>query len=310
MADLVSVIVLTYNSGKYVVETLESIKAVNYSPLELVISDDCSSDDTLSLCQNWIDNNSWRFENVLIASNSVNAGIPANCNQGIKISTGTWIKFIAGDDLLIEDSIQHFIKEVHGPLEGEMVFHGRLRSFGEQEASSEDYSDWGDPLSQDFNRAGITAAQQFEILLRFCPVSGPTTFINRKVFEKTGPFDERFRFWEDRPMWLKITSAGFKFNFVDRDVVFYRVHEGSVQKNQGNIFFSRTQLSKDEGSKIIILPYLPPFERILSSYILSVRKMILKISGNRKTLPLNLIYKTLVKPADLLIRTIRKKYSP
>ena len=57
----VTVNVLTYNSSKYVLETLESIKTQTYQPLILHICDDCSTDDTVKICKKWIGENSDRF---------------------------------------------------------------------------------------------------------------------------------------------------------------------------------------------------------------------------------------------------------
>ncbi|MDR0890977.1 MAG: glycosyltransferase [Endomicrobium sp.] len=50
---LVSVCVITYNSSKYVLETLESIKTQTYQNIELIVSDDCSTDDTVEVCENY-----------------------------------------------------------------------------------------------------------------------------------------------------------------------------------------------------------------------------------------------------------------
>ena len=63
-SPLVSVIVITYNSSKFVLETLESIYNQTYSNIELIISDDCSSDETINICQNWLYKNKNRFKNI------------------------------------------------------------------------------------------------------------------------------------------------------------------------------------------------------------------------------------------------------
>src|SRR5450759_2313112 len=97
---LVSIIVVTYNSSKYVLETLESAKAQTYQNIELVVSDDCSTDDTVEICRKWIEENNDRFVRTTLVTSPENKGIPANCNRGIKASKGEWIKLIAGDDLL------------------------------------------------------------------------------------------------------------------------------------------------------------------------------------------------------------------
>jgi len=50
---LVSVVVVTYNSSKYVEETLESIKNQTYPNIELIVTDDCSTDSTVDIVMNW-----------------------------------------------------------------------------------------------------------------------------------------------------------------------------------------------------------------------------------------------------------------
>ena len=55
--QLVSVVVITYNSSQTVVETLDSIKTQTYQNIELIVSDDCSSDNTVEVVQNGIDEN-------------------------------------------------------------------------------------------------------------------------------------------------------------------------------------------------------------------------------------------------------------
>ena len=54
---LVSIIVITYNSAKFVLETLESAKAQTYQNIELIISDDGSTDNTVQICREWLKNN-------------------------------------------------------------------------------------------------------------------------------------------------------------------------------------------------------------------------------------------------------------
>ena len=59
--QLVSVIIVTYNSGKYVLETLESVKQQTYKKIELIVTDDHSNDDTVEICQNWLNQNNKYF---------------------------------------------------------------------------------------------------------------------------------------------------------------------------------------------------------------------------------------------------------
>ena len=81
MNSLVSVCVVTYNSAATIVDTLESIKAQTYQNLELVVSDDCSKDDTVKVCREWIAANKDRFAAATVIESEVNTGVSANCHR-------------------------------------------------------------------------------------------------------------------------------------------------------------------------------------------------------------------------------------
>ena len=97
---LVSVIVVVYNSSKTVLETLESIKNQTYKNIELVITDDASSDNTIEIVTEWGEKNRNYFNNFLVLKTEKNTGVSANVARGIQASKGEYYKDIAGDDLL------------------------------------------------------------------------------------------------------------------------------------------------------------------------------------------------------------------
>ena len=109
---LVSIVVASYNASKTIIETLESIKAQTYSPLELIVADDCSQDDTAVKCEEWLAKNQNRFVRSKLIVNEENKGISANFNIGVRASSGEWVK-IFGDDILLPDAIE---KNVALPL--------------------------------------------------------------------------------------------------------------------------------------------------------------------------------------------------
>lgn len=86
-------VVITYNSSKTVVETLESIKAQTYQNLELIVSDDCSPDKaTIETVQKWLDANGSRFVHAELVTADRNTGVSGNINRGVAKSHGEWIK--------------------------------------------------------------------------------------------------------------------------------------------------------------------------------------------------------------------------
>lgn len=306
---VISIIVTTYNSDRYVVETLESIKNQAYERIELIISDDSSTDDTINTCRKWIESNSSRFTKTVVVTSEVNTGIPANCNRGVKASSGEWIKLIAGDDMLYPDAIDTYIRHIVSDEKSEkLFFHGKVMEFMRLDGREELSDLWKNASLERFNHDDIKPAEQFQILLRHSPVSAPTVIMQRSVYEEIGYFDEEFKFWEDRPMWLKLTGHGIRLHFIDEYLVKYRRHESSVQMSGDDTFFSRTAISKDAGYRKLILKHLPWGERNLHAYLITVNRFFLSISNNKKTFILKTLYKVLtIIPASLTER-ITKRY--
>src|SRR5580700_11042120 len=99
---LVSMIVLCYNQARFVVETLESVKAQTYKPTELIILDDCSSDDSVTVIENWLQENG--IECTFIRHQK-NQGICKSLNEALSFATGKYISEISSDDVWLPDKI-------------------------------------------------------------------------------------------------------------------------------------------------------------------------------------------------------------
>ena len=109
---LVSIAVVTYNSSKTVIETLDSIRDQTYLNIELIISDDCSKDDTVEVCRKWVEQNKDRFVRADVFNVEKNTGVSANFNRADAASRGEWGKPIAGDDLLLPNAIQEYVNYI------------------------------------------------------------------------------------------------------------------------------------------------------------------------------------------------------
>ena len=104
----VSIVIATFNQLSYLKECLRSCQAQDYSTIEIVVTDDCSTDGTVKFLKSLSNSAS----NVKVVLSEKNTGITANLNRGAAVATGEWIKFIAGDDRLPANSIAYFVDEV------------------------------------------------------------------------------------------------------------------------------------------------------------------------------------------------------
>jgi len=222
---LVSIIVITYNSSKYVLETLESAKAQTYQNIELIVSDDCSSDNTLEICRSWLNENQQRFKRVELVTSEKNTGIAPNCNRGLKAAKGEWVKLIAGDDILLTDCINLNILEAE--RSDYLFFFSKLKIRSpilrikiSKESLFDDYYKY-------------FLGNQFNNLINygyFFPT--PTFFFNLSELLKIGLFNEKYNYQEDFPMWFKILKNGYRFGFINEYTVIYRIHDNSIYNNK------------------------------------------------------------------------------
>lgn len=94
VAPKVSVIVPMYNVGEFLERCLDSIEAQTLEDIEVILVDDCSTDNTHAIATEYVArNDSWR-----IARNEVNRGLSAARNVGIELAQGDYIGFIDSDD--------------------------------------------------------------------------------------------------------------------------------------------------------------------------------------------------------------------
>lgn len=304
---LVSVVVITYNSAGCVAETLESIKAQTYSNIELIISDDCSADETLNVCNEWINLNRPRFSKVELVLSDRNTGISANSNRGIKIARGEWIKLIAGDDALEPEVLKIYIDYISDHQSIKMI-HSNVLKYNN---SFDEYNliERTDLKHLKINRPETSPEEQYQILLRSGPVMTATTLVRKDVYDDVGLYDEKSLYWEDTPMWLKITKSGVSLHFLDIVGAKYRVHEESVQKlKNGSQLFSSFKLSKDIYFKNNYLKELPVFERMIRAFIIYRNIFFLKITNNKRSfLTRSFIYATGLLP-DWLLSQLEMRY--
>ena len=179
---LVSIIVITYNSSEYVLETLESAKTQTYQNIELIVSDDSSTDNTVEICENWIKKNKDRFLRTEIISVEKNTGIASNCNRGVNASRGIWIKLIAGDDLLktncIDSNFSHIYKN-----EGEEIniLHSSMEYYSNY-FTDDNFIKTRSLANNIITDKNITANLQYRLLLRGCYINSPSVFAKKENF--------------------------------------------------------------------------------------------------------------------------------
>lgn len=230
---LVSVIVITYNSASTVIETLDSIKNQDYPNVELIVADDCSKDDTIEVVEKWLGENGSRFIHAELVKSSHNTGVSGNLNRGLEKCRGTWIKIIAGDDLLLQDCISENVLCADSN-DGVCAILSRAQFFGDATICKR-YEHFG------YGFFGLNNREKYLLILTYNTILAPTEFISRAYLKSVGGFNEEIPFIEDWPFWIRFFRDNSKIAFINKETVRYRMGASLSLGNGGGERFKDSQ---------------------------------------------------------------------
>jgi len=106
----VSIGVPVYNGENYLAETIESILAQSFTNFELIICDNCSTDNTAEICEKYVS----RDRRINYSRNEHNLGAIPNFNRTFSLSTGEYFKWAAHDDVLTKDYLINCLSALEG----------------------------------------------------------------------------------------------------------------------------------------------------------------------------------------------------
>ena len=199
MNPLVSVILPVYNGERFVAEAVESVLAQTYTPLELIVIDDGSTDTSAEILA--------RYPAARLIRQP-NAGVAAARNRGIAESSGEILAFIDQDDRWRSDKLEHQIAYLEATPEAGFVL-GRMRTFLEPGMEP---PGWLNPVLLESDTPGLL----------------PGTFvIRRSFFERIGTFNEEIETASDSEWLLRAYSSGDPGHVVPEVVLDRRVHSAN-----------------------------------------------------------------------------------
>ena len=251
---LFSIACVTYNQEDLVTECLDSIARQDYGPIELVVCDDASTDGTARVVEEWIVAHGNRFENTVFLKNAANLGISATHDRALRQTSGKWVKYIAGDDILADNCtsrIAEFCKNT-GTTWGQALVKPFFGTMEDLPGIEMPYRRFRKYFSYD-------PAGQFRMFSRQCFFCAPGNFFERSLLEEIGFLDTEFRTFEDWHTWLRLTRAGHAARLLPEPLVFWRRHPKSLSYSAmdvGNAAFSQDQVR-------VVEKYVLPYEKEL-----------------------------------------------
>jgi glycosyltransferase involved in cell wall biosynthesis len=215
---LVSTIVLSYNQSRFLLETLESVKAQTYKATQLIIVDDCSSDDSVATIGHWLQENGIRCAFI---RHQQNEGICKSLNDALAVANGKYISIVASDDVWLPGKIERQVEI----MESQPDYVGVLYSDALQ-MDENGHVLPGMLIAPSWKLPEMPQGQVLNTLLQGNFIPGLTTLIRRSCYDEVGLYDENLP-WEDWDMWMRI-ARHYSFIYSPTPSAKYRHHEKSL----------------------------------------------------------------------------------
>lgn len=221
---LVTVIAVCYNHSTFVEGALLAIANQTYDNIELIIMDDCSTDDSVEKIVSWL------AERPKLAARFVahesNIGLCATLNEALDYSSGKYIQIIACDDQMLPQKTALQVATLERAQNRTVAVCSNFISTDKE----------GNQLSIEFDDRFVFPSQGdvFTYILNGYQgysriVHSPTVMVRRDVLFEMNKYDPKI-IQEDLDMWLKI-SLKYKFAYISIPLVKYRVLESSLSNS-------------------------------------------------------------------------------
>ncbi len=207
MNALISVIIPAHNAAVFLPDAVESVRAQGYSPIEIIVVDDGSRDDTAALAESLgVDR---------VVRRSAQSSPSAARNAGYAVSTGDWLLFLDADDTLPPGTLTAYAAHIDTDQDiGIVGGFVHMVTLGGVDSSA-------------------AHAPTMQRNMPFINVHLGAALIRRSVMEQVGTFDEALVSAEDVDWYLRVEESGVRRVLLRRSTLFYRRHTGNITQTQG-----------------------------------------------------------------------------
>jgi glycosyltransferase involved in cell wall biosynthesis len=212
-APSVSIIVPTYNSERYIAETLASVLLQTFTDFEVLVIDDGSTDEQNKIIQDYVSRDS-RIKYFY----QKNGGVSSARNHGISRARGEYFAFLDSDDVWLPHNLDTKMKAL------------RNVGFGLAHSDAVVIDENSEPVNQVIRGIGGNVLDEL-LLWRGTQIPGPSSvLVKREVMDKVGNFDEALSTAADKDFFIRV-AAHFEIERVPEVTWKYRLHANNMHKN-------------------------------------------------------------------------------
>lgn len=200
----VSVVLPVYNGAQFVGKSIESVLSQTYENIELIIVNDCSTDDTESVIRDYAK----KDNRIKIIENSTNQKLPKSLNIGFANASGDYYTWTSDDNRYKQNAIEKMVKALEANPEYEFVYA--------------DYS----MVKMDGTLIKKVENAEPEYIRFFCNV-GACFLYSKKLAELAGEYNPEMFLAEDYEFWIRCYMHG-KFIHIHEDLYYYGMHDNNL----------------------------------------------------------------------------------
>jgi len=223
----VSVIVPNYNHARFLPKRIESILNQTFQDFELILLDDCSTDDSRSILSSYAGN-----PRITTEINKVNSGSTfKQWNKGVRLARGRYIWIAESDDYADEHLLENLVSRLDEDPDAVLCYcrSWRVSADGELSGFLDSYLADIDPhkWTADFRADGYEECRNY-LVRRNTILSASSVLFRREVYWRVGGADETFVLGGDWKTWASMALTGGTVAYVGEPLNYHRFHDTSV----------------------------------------------------------------------------------
>lgn len=246
--ETVSIALATYNGEKYLREQIDSFFSQTYENLEIIVSDDCSTDSTLDILKEYKKSHKLKY-----SVNKKNLGFVKNFEKAVSMCKGEYIALADQDDIWMPQKIEKLVNHIG--------------DYSLACSDSELIDENGNVFSHSFQRYSnnyIADEKQFEVLVFRNFVVGCTSLLKKDFIDKVLPIPDGVHHHD---WWFALTASimnGIKY--IDEPLIRYRQHsENDTGVTRKNTIFQKIREFKSKSNSNVFNKEIVSLKAVLTS---------------------------------------------
>lgn len=205
---MISVIMSVYNAEKYLAQSISSILNQTYKDFEFLIINDCSTDKSVKIIKEFLQDDN----RIDLIDNRIRLGLTKNLNRAIDQSKGELIARMDADDISEPDR-----------FEKQASFLAENPKIGVLGSCAIDIDEEGNQIGE--RNVPITNEGIISTLYKVNPMCHPSIMYRKKIIERIGLYDERYRVVQDYDLWFRCAAAGILMHNLEDRLLQYRIND-------------------------------------------------------------------------------------